>query len=67
MDTTIDASVPEHVLTEEEGQAMFDRAAQYYLGMSGEEFLRCWDAGKWDDPDDYPEVMAVALLIPLVR
>ncbi len=67
MDATVDAGVPEHVLSEEEGRASFDRAAWYWLNMSGDEFLRCWDAGKWDDPDDYPEVMAVAMLLPLVR
>src|SRR5215210_5234989 len=39
-------------LSKEEGREMFDRAAQRKLGISGEEFLRRWDAGDYDDPDD---------------
>jgi hypothetical protein len=58
-------------LTDEEARDLFDRNARYYLGISGEEFLRRWDAGFYDDPDDRskhgPEVMEVAMLIRLVR
>jgi hypothetical protein len=34
--------------------------------MSGDEFLRKWDAGEIDDPDR-SEVLTVAFLIPFVR
>jgi hypothetical protein len=38
--------------------------------MSGEEFLRRWDAGDFvdrvDDPD-HPEIMRLAMLIPFGR
>lgn len=34
-------------LTEEEGRALFDRAARRKLGISGEEFLRRLDAGEY--------------------
>lgn len=58
-------------LTPEEGRELFDRAARYYLDMSGEEFIRKWDAGEFDDPDDRsknpPEVMDVAMLLPFAR
>lgn len=58
-------------ISEEEGRELFDRNARHHLGISGEEFLRRYDAGEYDDPDDRtknpPEVMEVAMLIPLVR
>lgn len=58
-------------LTDEEARKLFDRSARHYLGISGEEFLRRWDAGYYDDPDDRtknpPEVMEVASLLPLAR
>lgn len=58
-------------LTQEEGRELFDRQAPRYLNMSGDEVIRAWDAGEFDDPDDRskngPEVMRVAMLLPLVR
>jgi hypothetical protein len=54
-------------LTPEEGRELFDRQARRYLQMSGAAFLEAWDAGKFDDPDSSPDVMHVAMLIPLVR
>jgi hypothetical protein len=53
-------------LSEDEGRALFERQARKYLGMSGDEFLRKWDAGEIDDPDR-SEVLTVVFLIPLVR
>lgn len=59
----------EHVpaLTPEEAHALFDRLARRYLQMSGEEFIRAWDAGEFDQNPDRPAVMRVAMLLPLVR
>lgn len=56
-----------HELTQEEGRALLDEVAREYLGMSGDEFLRAWDAGEFDGDADRPEVMRVAMLIPLGR
>ena len=58
----------EHVgeLTREEGQALFDARARAALGISGEEFLRRWDAGEYANVDR-SEVIRVALLIPFAR
>lgn len=53
-------------VTGEEGRALFDRAARFYLGMSSEEFLKAWHGGKFQDPDQ-PEIMAVAVLLPFAR
>lgn len=50
--------------TPEEGKRLFDEAARRYMDLSGEEFLRRWDAGEWkDDPDHYP-VMRLVMLLP---
>jgi hypothetical protein len=36
----------EYLLSEEEGKRFFDEAIQEMLGISGEEFLRRYDAGE---------------------
>jgi hypothetical protein len=41
-----------------------DDKAQQYLGLTGEEFRDRWDAGELD-PDANPNVMRVAMLLPL--
>jgi hypothetical protein len=51
----------------DEARELFDRMAWYYLQMSGNEFLRRWDEGEFqDDPDSTSEVMSLVLLMPLV-
>lgn len=55
-----------HEASDEEGRKFFDAAARRFLGISGEEFLRRWDAGEFDE-DDRSEVTHLELLIPLVR
>jgi hypothetical protein len=55
-----------HLLSQEERWEIFDRQSRRYLGMSGEDFLRAWDAGAMPDPDR-PEVMRVVMLLPLAR
>ena len=57
-------------LSDDEARAEFDAEARKRLGMSGEEFLRRWDAGEYRDVFDDEEhlgVLLVATLIPLVR
>jgi hypothetical protein len=59
-----------HVVTPEEGLAIFDRDARQALGISGEEFLRRWDAGEYQPVPDTVEGRAIgqlAALIPFVR
>lgn len=61
---------PDLTLPPEEGRALFEREAQRLLGMSGEEFLRRWDAGEYRDQPETPElrnVMRVAFLISFAR
>jgi hypothetical protein len=56
-------------LTEEEAVATFDALAQREMGISGEEFLRRWDAGEWVDTDldTVRGLVEVSMGLPLVR
>jgi hypothetical protein len=54
-------------LSPEEGRKLFDELAREYLHMSREEFLERWDSGKFADPDHNPDVMLLAMLLPLAR
>jgi hypothetical protein len=55
--------------TLEEGREIFDQQARLRLGMSGEEFLRRWNAGEYEHTADLgePGVMDVVMLLPLVQ
>jgi len=61
------ADVRAREITPEEGRAIFDEASRHYLDMSGEEFLRRWDAGEYRGDADRPGVIDVAMLIPFGR
>lgn len=69
MAITVDGlDVQPHELSRDEGRALFDRLARRYLGMSGEEFIRAWDAGQFEgDPDERSELMRVVMALPLGR
>jgi hypothetical protein len=58
-----------HEASDEEWQRMLDRAARYYLNMSGADFERAWTAGEIDpnDPATHSNVMAVLMLLPRER
>ncbi|HEX5166893.1 MAG TPA: hypothetical protein VFV93_15920 [Thermomicrobiales bacterium] len=53
-------------ISREEGIAMFDRQARERLGLSGEEFLRKWNAGEIEDPDRN-DVMMLVMMIPFTK
>lgn len=53
-------------LTEAEGWELLEKHAQQYLGMSAQDFVDRWDRGDVLDPER-PDVMRVAMLLPLVR
>ncbi len=57
-------------LTREEGKQLFDYQARKLLNISGDEFLRRWDAGEYQPVPDTPEgrkVERLAMLIPFAR
>jgi hypothetical protein len=55
------------MLDRDQWLALVDRVARRELRMSGEEFLRRWEAGEFGDPDERPEVLRVAMLLPSGR
>jgi hypothetical protein len=56
-------------MTEDDAADAFDRTVRREMGMSGEDFLRRWDAGEWADTDldDVPGLVDVWMMLPLVR
>jgi hypothetical protein len=59
-----------HIATPEEGRALFDRQARKTLGISGNEFLKNWDAGKYrpvPDTADGRKVGRLVMLMPFAR
>jgi hypothetical protein len=71
MATTSEPTVaPIQWLSHDEARTFFDEQAQALVGLSGEEFLRRWDAGEYDaiaDDPEHPEVMRLAALILFAR
>jgi hypothetical protein len=58
------------LLDDDEARQQFDRQAQRLMGISGDEFLRRYDAGELDDLQDDRQqdaVMKLAMLADLVR
>lgn len=53
-------------LTEEEAYDLFDRQAHLALGISGEEFLRRWDAGEVPPVPDTPEGRPLGHLVMMI-
>ncbi len=53
--------------TDEEARDIFDRASWRNLNMSGDEFIRRYDAGEYDEDPDLPGIMSMILLLPLAR
>ncbi|OMC44726.1 hypothetical protein A5742_27530 [Mycolicibacterium fortuitum] len=58
-----------HELTDDEADALYDRMARKHMGISGQEFLRRWDAGEWEgvDPDSVPGLVQLWIAMPLGR
>jgi hypothetical protein len=50
----------------EEGRALLDEAARHWLGISREEFIAAWEAGRYRE-DESLAVQQVAMLLPFGR
>lgn len=70
-DRTTDDPIPGiDLLTAEEAKALFDRRARTLLHISGEEFLRRWDAGEYHlvrDTADGRKVGELVMMLPFAR
>ena len=56
--------------TPEEGRQEFEPAAQAWMGMSGEELIRRWEAGKYwgiADEEGHRHIGDLIIMIPLAR
>lgn len=49
-------------LTPEQGKALFDRQARKRFGMSGDEFIRAYEAGELVDHPNHSDVELVWML-----
>ena len=61
---------PNRIVTPAEGREIFDYQARQLMGMSGEEFLRRWDAGEYREIADAPghrHIMRLWMMIPFAR
>lgn len=52
--------------TAKEGREIFDYQASKTLGISGEEFLRRWDAGEYRHVEDFDEAHKIDRLVMLM-
>lgn len=65
---TDDTLPPGVEMSAAEAWELFDSDARRFMGMSGEEFLRAWDAHELDvDGPDHTRIIRVSMLIPFVR
>ncbi len=54
-------------LTLEDGRKLLDKQARRYLNMSGDDFIKKWEAGEFGDDSDRPEVMRLVMLVPFAK
>jgi hypothetical protein len=54
-------------VTREESWAMLDEWCRDYLGIGVEEFARRYHAGEYDDPDDDPKIMRLAMRLEFLE
>ncbi|CAA9584359.1 MAG: hypothetical protein AVDCRST_MAG59-5268 [uncultured Thermomicrobiales bacterium] len=58
------------ILSLDEGRRLFDHQSRRTLGISGDEFLRRWDAGEYrvmGGPEEGRRARSLALLLPFAR
>jgi hypothetical protein len=69
-ETSNDAIAGIDLMTPEEAYALFDRRARHLLHISGEEFLKRWDAGEYHPVPDTVEgrrVGELVMMMPFAR
>lgn len=61
-----DGMPPVYTVTPEQGRRLFDEAVQQMIGISGEEFIRRWEAGEYWGIADEPGRRHIGYLIGLI-
>ncbi|MGH2534324.1 MAG: hypothetical protein ACRDJW_18800 [Thermomicrobiales bacterium] len=61
----IDLDYP-YFVDPDEGRRMFDEAVRETMGISGEEFIRRWEAGEYWEIADRPGSLYIGNLIALI-
>lgn len=64
---TLSEAEPSSPLSQDESRILLDAAARRYLNITGDEFLRRWDAGYFKESYCDTRATRVAMLIPMVR
>lgn len=54
-------------LTTTKARQLFNRQAKQYAQLSGPEFIKRWDAGRFNGKAATPAVMRVVMLLPFGR
>ena len=54
-------------ITREESWAMLDEWCREYLNIGVDEFARRYHAGEYDDPDDDPKLMELAMRLEFLE
>ena len=70
MSTRTDEKLPPiKELSPEEAWELFDRQAREWLGISGEEFIRRYEAGEFSEEqlDRDPDIVYLTMKLPAVR
>ena len=52
-----------YIISPRQGRFWYDAAVRKYMGISGEEFLRRWDAGEWHELYDKPGYWYINYLV----
>ena len=53
-------------LTPDQSRLLLEERVQRRLGIELQEFIRRWQAGLYDGPDDNPDALEIAVLLPIV-
>jgi hypothetical protein len=54
-------------LTDDGAFDLFDQTAPDLLNISGDEFLRRWDAGEYAEGRQEPRIETMVIVLPLIR
>jgi hypothetical protein len=64
--TTVTRGRRTRELTAEQSRALLEERVRRRLGIDLQEFIDRWQTGFYGDPDDHPEALELAVLLPIV-